>query len=457
MKKIESKYLFFFIFLTLSIIGGLLIFSEPHLFWDEGIYINNAKYIYSSGEQSTYENIRPPLFSLIIGLSIPLGIDIILFSKIFIFLCFILAIVFIYLISEKIKKDSGLFSAIILSTCSLILYILPHTLTDFIVLTFMLIAFYFFLSKKYFFTGLFCGISILLRFPSGLLLIIFGLFLITKDIKQTIKYWIFLILGALFFIAPYLLFNKILFNSFLNPIINAQLIVAQGSSSFFTTAWFFIKVLMIQNLILLFLIIFVLLIIFKKIKNKDYFLLLFVCLLYFIYFSQLPHYEERYIILLIPFGAIISGITISYFSKKLKTISYLLLFILLFITLVYSINNFITSNTDTEIRFIKDIKEIDTNILFISDPILGIYFDRKIKYMVNPYYTNQFLEKYPDFSYLIFSDRFLECDITCMDCGEINHCIETKKFKEIILNNWILIKTERIYGINYYIYKKITI
>ena len=168
------------IFLLLIIIGALLIFKSPTLFWDEGVYINNAKYIYSLGEQSTYESIRPPLFPIIIGLSIPLGIDILIFSKIFIFLCFLLGILAIYLISEKIQKSSGVFSAISLFTCSLIVFVLPHILTDFIVLTFMLIAFYFYINKKYFLSGLFCGVSVLLRFPSGLLFIILGLFLFEK-------------------------------------------------------------------------------------------------------------------------------------------------------------------------------------------------------------------------------------------------------------------------------------
>jgi hypothetical protein len=164
--------------------------------------------------------------------------------------------------------------------------------------------------------------------------------------------------------------------------------------------------------------------------------------------------------LLIPFGAIISGITLFYFCNKFlktKKIAHLILFILLIITLIYSINYFITSNSDTEIQFIKDIKEIDTDTIFISDPILGIYFEGDIKYMVNPYYTNIFLEKYPNIHYLIFSDKFLECEISCMDCGKINHCIETEKFKETLFNNWKLTKTQKIYGVNYYIYKKITI
>ena len=102
LKNSFYKYWAAGIFLLLIIIGALLIFKSPTLFWDEGVYINNAKYIYSLGEQSTYESIRPPLFPIIIGLSIPLGIDILIFSKIFIFLCFLLGILAIYLISEKI-------------------------------------------------------------------------------------------------------------------------------------------------------------------------------------------------------------------------------------------------------------------------------------------------------------------------------------------------------------------
>jgi len=456
----KTNTVIYFVFLILFVIGGLLIFNEPHLFWDEGIYINNARYIYSLGEQAIYENFRPPLLSLTIGLSIPLGLDIILFSKFFIFLCFILAIIFTYLISEKIKKDSGLFSAIILYTCSLILFILPHILTDFIVLTFMLIAFYFFLNKKYFLTGLFCGIAITLRFPSGLLLLIFGLFLITKDLKTTIKNGLKLLLGALIFIAPYLTFNKLMFNSFFQPIINAQLIVAQGGSNFFNGAWFFIKVLFTQNLIILFLIGFVFMVIYKKIKNKDYLLLITICILYFIYFSQLPHYEDRYILLLIPFGAIISGITVSHILIKYNTLKkhiHLIFFILLIVALSFSININNLTNTQKEMAFLKNISEIDAEKIFIYDPITGIYFNGKIQYMVNPYYTNIFIEESPDIHYMIFSDRFFECNINCMDCGEINHCIETEKIKETITKEWELIKMEKIYGTNYYIYKKITI
>jgi len=443
--------------LLIILIGSLLIFKEPHFFWDEGIYINNAKYIYSLGENSIYENIRPPLLPLIIGLAIPLGLDIVIFSKIFLFLCFILALVFIYLISEKLKKDSGIFSTAIFFTSSLILFVLPHILTDFIVLTFMLIAFYFYISKKYFWSGLFCGISVLFRFPAGIFLIILGLMLIEKDIKKTIKKGLYFGLGALIFILPYLISNKMFFDSFFKPIINAQLIVAQGSLNLFSGAFFFIKVLLSQNLILLFIIIFIILLIKKKIKIEYGYLLLIICAIYFIYFSQLPHYEDRYILLLIPFGAIISGIVCSYFinlKKKLK-FGFLIIttiYVLLVLFAIIKINNL--SNNNTDILFLKEIGNLEADYLFIYDPIAGIYFPKKLHYVVNPYYINIFFKERPEIKYMVVSEKLFNCNIQCMDCNNADQCVEEEKLNKTLNESWEIVKTHKLYGTNYYIYHK---
>ncbi|HRS42815.1 MAG TPA: glycosyltransferase family 39 protein [Candidatus Diapherotrites archaeon] len=464
LKNSFYKYWAICIFLLLIIIGALLIFKSPTLFWDEGVYINNAKYIYSLGEQSTYESIRPPLFPIIIGLSIPLGIDILIFSKIFIFLCFLLGILAIYLISEKIQKGSGVFSAISLFTCSLIVFVLPHILTDFIVLTFMLIAFYFYINKKYFLSGLFCGVSVLLRFPSGLLFIILGLFLFEKDIKKAIKNILIFASGFLILIVPYLISNKIFFGSFLKPIINAQLIVAQGGSNFLGTAWFFIKVLISQNLILIFIILFIILVLSKKMKDKNHYLLLTLVVAYFIYFAQLPHYEDRYILLLIPFGAIITGIVISYFLNKISniklkhfvgiaTLIFLLIFVIFILLISKNIYNII--NGKTEIKFLKEIGEINTERLFIYDPITGIYFNKKLNCIVNPYYTNKFIERYPDVNYMVLSEKLFDCNnVVCMDCDGADQCLEEEKLKETLNREWEIIKSEKLYGFNYYIYSK---
>jgi hypothetical protein len=112
------------------------------------------------------------------------------------------------------------------------------------------------------------------------------------------------------------------------------------------------------------------------------------------------------------------------------------------------------SNNNTDILFLKEIGNLETDYLFIYDPIAGIYFPKKLHYVVNPYYINIFFKERPEIKYMVVSEKLFNCNIQCMDCNNADQCVEEEKLNKTLNESWEIVKTHKLYGTNYYIYHK---
>ena len=56
---------------------------------------------------------------------------------------------------------------------------------------------------------------------------------------------------------------------------------------------------------------------------------------------------------------------------------------------------------------------------------------------------------------MVLSEKLFDCNnVVCMDCDGADQCLEEEKLKETLNREWEIIKSEKLYGFNYYIYSK---
>jgi 4-amino-4-deoxy-L-arabinose transferase-like glycosyltransferase len=336
MNNKERKKSFFqpiiIILLIIVFIKILFIISKNHtLFWDEAVYLSMGKWLYSNGTIGLWEIIRPLGFPLILGLFWKLNFNYLISADIVILLFTIGTIYLTYLISKIIfNKQIALLSSILLFLTPIFFYNSFTIMTSIPSLFFILLSLYFYITKKYIYSGIFSSIAFTIRFPSAIIFIAINLIwlyeqikskkfnLNIKKIKPIIKYNISFII----IISSYLIINKISYGSFIEPLLLAgdhQSVAIRNIKGIFSNILYYPYTLLITNIFFIFFIFQ------KKIKNKKLYLILIPLITIFSYFTYIPHKQPRFAILFLPFLSILASIGfynfINYFKqKKIKTI-----------------------------------------------------------------------------------------------------------------------------------------
>jgi 4-amino-4-deoxy-L-arabinose transferase-like glycosyltransferase len=286
-----------------------------HVGWDEAVYLGMGKYIYSFGGVGLWEIIRPPGLPLILGIAWKLGVDQILIAELVMNIAAAGNIFLVYLIGKEISgKHVGITSAIILavtpiffSDSSLIMTGIPST-------TFALGAFYLFiLNKQSFWIGLLIAISTIFRFPQGLLFPIFLVLVISSNAKLRVRLQkvITLTLGFILVLIPFFIINYLSYRQQVTNIFQASLLpLILGSmhqaNPFYQGTWFFyVNQIFQQNALLSFSLVGILL---APKKPKIY--LLTAMVPFIIYFSVIANKQARFMLIFLPYLAILAAVGI---------------------------------------------------------------------------------------------------------------------------------------------------
>jgi 4-amino-4-deoxy-L-arabinose transferase-like glycosyltransferase len=476
MKKIFKNKIFW-ILLIIFIFVIVYSFINYIPYWDEAVYINNGKYLYSLGEVSTYEYQRPPMMGIITGFFWFVGLNEILFSKIILAIIFILGLFYLYKVAENLKKGSGIITTLLFTSLSSISFFTNRLLTEIPGACISIIGYYFFMKKKYFLSGFILSLAFLFRYPTGLVFGVLAIFLFlefikTKTLKNIFKYSLgFSILIIPFITLNYLFIKKSLpfFKQIIFPFTSASDMVLANAYDLTTTGVkYYLNFLFTENFLLIFFILFIIfIIIFKKIRQevilKKIHLPFLISILYFLYISSIIHYEPRYFISALPFFTIISGITIYYIIEKInykkinikKTIEILLILFIIF-NFFLVITSQVYENKLTDFEKINNyytyIQEIDPeykDYVLIDNPVYGIYNEKhKIEYLSGINFAEKKISIFNP-KYILFEERNYVCwredDFSCFE--------KLNLFKEKITTEYDLIYTEYFYNTNHYIYK----
>ncbi|HEY0980183.1 MAG TPA: hypothetical protein VGE18_02120 [Candidatus Paceibacterota bacterium] len=296
--------------------------------WDAAVYVGMGRYIESFGSLGFWEVYRPPLLPLLFSFGALFGIPIAWAIGLTIFASFG-ALYVAYKVGEQYMPTAGGWAAVVLASATLFntFSTLPTT-EVFGVLGFFIVFYILFIKRAYVWGGVVTAVMLLLRFPYGLLIPLFGIALAvqawieTKHISVVIKRGMHFSLGALLILATYLISNIFLFGGALMPITEGARVAHEVSFLYREHALFYVGVLVLGAPLVIFSLI--PFFFYKKneqTKNIVIGILAFVAVSFFLYFSMEEHKEPRYIMPAFAPLALLAGLGIATLFSRTKTLT----------------------------------------------------------------------------------------------------------------------------------------
>lgn len=204
-----------------ALINSMIAVQIQGVIWDEAVYIGIAKYFYTSGALGYLEEIRPPLWPLVIGIFWKVGLPIQISAKIVnIALASILALL-LFKIGSWYSKATGIFASLILIATPVFFNHSTKMLTDIFAACWVLAVVYAWYTEKHpCILGVLIGLAFLTRFQMGLILgilfiaLVLELFTLHKRMREIMKKCTYLCIGFMIIITPYLIFNYATYRPF---------------------------------------------------------------------------------------------------------------------------------------------------------------------------------------------------------------------------------------------------
>lgn len=214
LKRTLSKHYLILAIITLSLTLRLLFLDNSYIFWDESVYLMNAKTI--AGQYAGYQElgIRPPLLTLMITPLTLFKENFETISKIALATLNSLLVLTTYLIGSNWNKKIGIISAFFVSILPYHVMSSSWVMTDGPAAILMITSIYMYFKgykqgkpSQIYAGGILLGLAILMKFTSLILIIILlPLFILNhREIKTTIKSLLFAFIVTL----PYLAINHI--------------------------------------------------------------------------------------------------------------------------------------------------------------------------------------------------------------------------------------------------------
>ena len=433
------------------------------VWWDSSIYIGMGKYIYSFGDSGLWEASRPLILPLFLGVGWFLDFNAVYFGRAVSITFAILVLYMVYIIGIRLfSKKVGLLAAFFTAFSYHFLFFSPSILTEIPSTLFVLLAFYFFLEKKFFLTGLFSGISVMTRLFQvftliGLVLVFFIYFFRKKDFKKNLLYFI---TGASLFIFSYILINYYLYGDVLTPLkIQLHLTKTTGWALYHGFGFYFLGLLK-EN----FFIIFLLTLPFFIKKDYKFFTLIFIPLIYILIFSFVAHKEMRFMLVVLPFLYLLLSYCLAqiYLKIKYRRLALGLFFILVAVWLSVSFSYF---NDTVSYRYQREDEGLlyfqkylmnNEGEIWVTSPLYALYSDERIEGLLYYYSSENLINFINKNSNTVDIILFNSCDIQCHPDGLDPLCRESRELLKDTISNFDKIYQNEINSCNYQIFRKTT-
>ena len=314
---------------VIGIVARIWLAARPTaLWWDEAIYLGMAKWVFSGGALGYWEYFRPPLFAFVLGFGWWAGLPILVWGKIVALLSSFAVMALTFFIGERVKKGVGLIALALLVPLPTFFFFGTKLLTGVFATAFALWGVWFFMNKRYFFSGVVVGLAVLSRFTHGVFIIGLGIAFIVAWITQ--KKWSTwkkavidmakLGVGFLVPLIPYLIINLVRHDNAFAPFIEASRVFTQYNNWVYDYGnWYYLQQTLMQNILFVFVLVGLWFFVVKKwFKKSEYNALLFPMLFIVIYFLQVAHKEIRFFVPAFPFFALLTGIGIVFLIEQSK-------------------------------------------------------------------------------------------------------------------------------------------
>ena len=418
------------------------------IWWDSAVYIGIGKYLFSFGKIGLFENFRPIVLPLMLGSAWKLGLNPIITGLALALIFSIGAIYLCYLIGRELfGKNTAIIAAILLSFTHLFFIYNYRILTEIPSIFFALLAIYLFLKRRLFWAGLLAGLSLLTRFPEGLIIVSLGLAIVFIQKKQLfssiIKQGLVLGAGFLVVVAPYLAFNYIRYGNPILPLILGDIVIKQANAWMYPGTYLFYLINLFKENFLLIFAIAGIAFMFKQKKTRQLLPILFPLLLLFAYFTYLPHKELRFTLIFLPYLCLLSAYGIMSCigfikSKKYRTLSFVVLFVVLGALAIYNTQyvNFDEPRTQSEYFGGYVQQNGITGPVMSTNPMLSAYTDNEIIYLADWAYADAIYNESVNDSELLLIDS---CDFPCAPEDKACWKLQNDFMKKVLEENKIVI------------------
>ena len=364
------------------------------LWWDSGVYVGMGKHLFSAGGAGLWENIRPPVLPVILGLFWAAGLPVIFFGRVLeLFFC-IGSVFLLYEITRHyFKEEAALFASVLFAFSPIFFYLSFHLYTEIPAVFFLLLSVYLFVLKKYYFSGFFVAVAFLTKFPAGMFLPLFLLvLLLNREIKDCFR----LLAGFFALLLPVLLAYHLIYGNALFPFIEARRVISEvlGCNVLrFKPWWQYFYWIFFENIFHLFALI-GFIAFFAGFRRKN--ILPLLCLVFpLVYFSQMHCRDYRYLVVFLPFVAMFSGLGLSFVIDSLKGFRNIVFAVVLLVVLGFSVfccaafyldNEVVVSNPAAEgyFRFLEG-RHVSGEV-WTSNPTVAFYSDARLGKIYYPVY-----------------------------------------------------------------------
>ena len=433
------------------------------VWWDSSVYIGMGKYIFSLGKSGLWEQSRPLLLPFILGIGWKLGFDVVYFGRIVTTIFAILVICMTYAIGLRLfSRKIGLVAAFFTAFSHTFLFYSPSILTEIPSMSFLLLAFYFFLGSRFFFMGVAAGFAVITRLFQAFALIGLGVaFLIFISRKpKSARELFYGAAGFLMIVLPYFILNYYLYSDPLEPF-KVQTHLTR------TTGWmhyeelpFYITGLYKENYFL------VLLLALPLFFRKDYrFLALFFTpAIYLLIFSIVKNKDMRYALIIMPFlYLILSYCLISIHNRiKYKKLAFII-FVLASIAWVSAtiisfkdIASYSYQHNDEGFLYFQNYLKDNYGKAWITNPLYALHSSQKIDALLYFYSSPNLINLINNRKDSVDTILFNSCDIPCPPIELDSLCPESRKILQSVMSKFKKIYEKNINSCKYEIYRKPT-
>lgn len=452
------------IIIILFLFANLIFLSfYKDIWWDSSVYIGMGKYIYSLGKSGLWEESRPLILPLILGIGRILNFNMVHFGRIVSVVFAVLVILVTYKIGIRFySKKIGLLAAFFTAFSYTFLFFSSNILTEIPSAFFALLAFYYFLNNRFFLMGLFSGIAIMTRLFQFFTLIGLGLIFIAYAYKKPnfVKKLSYAIIGALIPILPYMLLNYYLYKNIFLPFkVQTHLTQTTGWMLYREFGFYFIGLLR-ENFFVLFLLFLPLF--FKR--NYRFYAFVAIPLMHILIFSFAKHKEMRFTIAILPFLYLIASYCMAQIYNKInyKKLASGVFFILMVVWLIMTFNTFAngilykSQRNDEPFLYFQDYLKNNKENTWVTNPLYALYSNGRVDGLLYFYSSQNLVNFINQNKNKVEVILFNSCDIPCPPAELDALCAESRKTLQNTFYNFKKIYENEINSCKYEIYRKAT-
>lgn len=372
------------IYIALQAVILSLVWSKP-LSWDPAVYSAMAKHLYTFGELGFWENFRPPLIPIILGIAYFIDSSMIGYPRLLMIAISTIGVATTYIIAKKeFTKETALYAAGIIASAQIYFFQSTRINAE-LTGSILVLASIYLIGKRNTLSGALTAVAFLARFPAAIIGVASSL-TVTKqgwsqrNYKKILKENLKLLAGFSTVAIIYFYLNYRYLGSFIEPLRSAILVPANNPETQLYGAYYFKELILTQPLLALIPIgVFIALKTDRK-KHTPYVLSLIV--LYALQ-EHFPHKEPRYALIFLPIAAIYSGIALEKIREKtqnkfqisqkhIQIIYAIIITIALFNTFytTYNMNNWEAAE---QRQFIQDIQELEANMVIGNHPSIAAH------------------------------------------------------------------------------------